>query len=336
MTCWRRSASPSSGPATGSRRSWRRIALASAAGRTLSRAASRTRGRSTASSSSRSLPVMMRETSRRSEMSCAWERALRSIASSARRVVCSSTLPGAQHLGPAEHGVERRAQLVGEGGEELVLDAVGLLGLLARRLLAHQQARPLLLGPLAHVDLALELLVGARQLGRALAHQVLHLGVHPLEGLLGAVALLAQGHLLDGVLHRPPQVLARDRALEQVVLGAVLHRLHGDRLVALAGHQDHRHQLLPQRAGEELQAVDVGQAVVHQDAVRLLLSGQAQPFFPQVGLQELVAALRILLQEATVQLPVLRAVVDDQDAQGGGAIGVSPPWAGSRPRTSSR
>ena len=47
----------------------------------------------------------------------------------------------AQRDRPAEHGIERRAQLVGERGEELVLDPVGGLGLGARPLLARQELR---------------------------------------------------------------------------------------------------------------------------------------------------------------------------------------------------
>ena len=85
ITCWRRSASPSTGLASGAIETSRRIPLASAAGRTLSSAASMMRRRSTGLKSSRSLPVMMRETSSRSAISCACARALRSIVSSASR-----------------------------------------------------------------------------------------------------------------------------------------------------------------------------------------------------------------------------------------------------------
>ena len=95
-------------------------------------------------------------------------------------------------------------------GEELVLDAVRLLRLAARVLLAHQQLGPLLLGRLAHQDLPLQLLVR---------------------------------DLLDRVLDRPLQLLARDRALEQVVLGAALHGLDGHRLAPLAGQDDHRDRM---------------------------------------------------------------------------------------------
>ena len=86
---------------------------------------------------------MMRETSSRSSMSCALRRARcarwsRARAPSSPRV----ELPAAQQLGPAEDRVERRAQLVREGGQELVLEPVGLLGLGPRRLLAHQRSAP--------------------------------------------------------------------------------------------------------------------------------------------------------------------------------------------------
>ena len=55
-------------------------------------------------------------------------------------------LAGAEDLGPAEDGVERRAQLVREGGQEFVLHAVGRLGL--GWPLGGEQPLPLLLGPL--------------------------------------------------------------------------------------------------------------------------------------------------------------------------------------------
>ena len=47
---------------------------------------------------------------------------------------------------PAEHGVERIAQLMGDHGDEFVFGAVGLLGQVARLLLADE-ADPLLLHP---------------------------------------------------------------------------------------------------------------------------------------------------------------------------------------------
>src|SRR3712207_8322677 len=49
-----------------------------------------------------------------------------------------------QHLDVAEHGRQRRAQFVRDGGEENVLRAAGGLGLGARGALALKQARALL------------------------------------------------------------------------------------------------------------------------------------------------------------------------------------------------
>ena len=69
-------------------------------------------------------PAMMRLRSSRSSISCTCARALRSITSMRG---CTSVGVGraarAQQLRPAEDRVERRAQLVRERGEELVLDA---------------------------------------------------------------------------------------------------------------------------------------------------------------------------------------------------------------------
>ena len=86
--------------------------------------------RSTGSRSSRSLPVTMRETSSRSSMSCACARGVAlddSRARAAPSLASSCRVP--QHARPAEDGVERRAQLVRQGGEELVLGAVGVCSL---------------------------------------------------------------------------------------------------------------------------------------------------------------------------------------------------------------
>ena len=73
-------------------------------------------------------------------MSCAWAWALRSMTSSARgppsaRPAC----PARRMLRPAQDRVQRRAELVGERGEELVLHPVGGLGLRAGRVLADQR-----------------------------------------------------------------------------------------------------------------------------------------------------------------------------------------------------
>ena len=81
-----------------------------------------------------SSPVSARETSRRSLVSCAWSRTLRSIASRPRDDVGSIELSGPQQVDPAQHGVERRAQFVGHRREELVLHPVRGFPVAPRRL----------------------------------------------------------------------------------------------------------------------------------------------------------------------------------------------------------
>ena len=83
--------------------------------------------------SSRSWPVSAFETSSRSPVSCACSRTLRSIDSRPRADVVVQ-LAGAQQVEPAEHRVERRAQLVGDRREELVLHAAGGFAFAARLL----------------------------------------------------------------------------------------------------------------------------------------------------------------------------------------------------------
>ena len=88
------------------------------------------RTRSTERISTWNLPATMRDTSRMSSMSWFWTLALRSMVSMARARVALVELAGAQHVRPADDGGERRAQLVGEEGQELVLGAADLAGLL--------------------------------------------------------------------------------------------------------------------------------------------------------------------------------------------------------------
>ena len=95
----------------------------------------------------------MRDTSSRSSISraCAW--ALRSTFSSARSLELGRQRAGAQQPRPAEDRVERRAQLVRQRGEKLVLEPVRLA-----------QLRLALLDPVQHavegVDERAELVVG--------------------------------------------------------------------------------------------------------------------------------------------------------------------------------
>ncbi len=79
-------------------------------------------------------------------MSCAWRRVLRSMISTARAAASLLKLPAGEQLRPAEDGVERRAQLVRERGEEFILGAVRGLCLEPRLLLAFEQQPSFLLG----------------------------------------------------------------------------------------------------------------------------------------------------------------------------------------------
>ena len=79
-----------------------------------------------------------------SEMTWACAAALRSMASRPRRRGGLVEAAPAQQVRPAHDRGERRAQLVGEGGEELVLDAAGRLRLRARLLRLPEQPLALL------------------------------------------------------------------------------------------------------------------------------------------------------------------------------------------------
>ena len=95
---------------------------------------------------SRSLPATMRDMSSRSSMSVRLRPAgaLDGV-QGPLRVCAASSLPVAQHARPAEHGVQRRAKLVRQRGEELVLQPVGRLGL-ARLLIRPAQQRCVIVG----------------------------------------------------------------------------------------------------------------------------------------------------------------------------------------------
>ena len=141
---------------------------------------------------------MMRETSSRSSMICALRPgvALDGLDGPLRPSAVVEAAAGSEP-GPAEDGVERRAQLVRDGAQELVLEAVGLLGPAARLLLARTelaQRRGLLL------DALLQLLGVAAQLGLLGGQGVGH-GVEGGGQLAHLVALLqadAARHVAGG------------------------------------------------------------------------------------------------------------------------------------------
>ena len=89
------------------------------------------------------LPVMMREWSSRSAMRRLCALTPRSIAASARArvAVVEVSLAAGQDVDPARDDGQRPAQLVGDGGHELVLEMVGGLGPLAGRVLQGEDRR---------------------------------------------------------------------------------------------------------------------------------------------------------------------------------------------------
>ena len=132
---------------------WRsRIARASAAGLSAETTVSNTAAIDTGWMSSRSLPEVMRLTSSRSSIRRACARALRSIVAAALATSTAPALRPAEQVGPAEDGVERRAQLVRQRGQELVLHAARPLGLDARLALGREQRLALVLELLLAAD----------------------------------------------------------------------------------------------------------------------------------------------------------------------------------------
>ena len=112
---------------------------APACGLTVSIADSRIIDGNDLSRSIRSWPVMIRETSSRSLINWFCSRALRSIVSSACVCLIGLELAAAQQVQPAEHRAHRRAQLVAQRREELVLEPCGVLGRAPRSGFALQQ-----------------------------------------------------------------------------------------------------------------------------------------------------------------------------------------------------
>ena len=128
--------------------------------------------------------------------------------------------------------------------------------------------------------------------------------------------------LLQAVALRRPdagQQFVEAERLGDVVVGAVVERLHLGGLVAAAGQHDDRDR----GAGgadalDRLQAIDVGQAEIQHDQVGAAAAGVVDGGMAVAGLGHHVA----LRGQASAQEPAdRRLVVDDEDAQGAGAEG---------------
>ena len=171
-----------------------------------------------------------------------------------------------------------------QGGEELVLAAIGV----------GERRRP-----------QLKLFEQARALRGKLLDPDLLLGHGPPQHDVG-------DRRLDGVAHA-----GIGKALDQVVLGALLDRLDRQRFVALPGQHHHGRRLLAElllQFLQELEAVQVRQVVVEQHAVRALRAAARQAFGAGAGFRNDIGAFVPRFQVAPEGQPVLPAVVDDQDA----------------------
>ena len=88
-----------------------------------------------------SFPAMIRETSRRSSMSCTCVRVLRSMTAAARAVFSGVAGASPEQLRLGQQRGERRPELVGEGREELVLGRVRALRVVPGRLRLRELRR---------------------------------------------------------------------------------------------------------------------------------------------------------------------------------------------------
>ena len=161
-------------------------------------------------------------------------------------MVASSALPERQQVRPAEDRVERRAQLVRQRGQELVLHPVDGLGVSRARPVPRSKSasRSRSIRTRSMIS-ARSAAVGRRELARARAHALLELVARALQRLGLALERLALGEELDEDRDLRLQDLRRER-LEEVVDGAdrvaaehvqvapVVRRQEDDRRVARA------------------------------------------------------------------------------------------------------
>ena len=158
------------------------------------------------------------ETSSRSSTSRCWVIGVAfdgSQAASQRRVGCALAL---EDLHPADDGIQRGAELVREHGQKLVLQAVGRLCLLSRRLLAtgglaralFAVAQRLLLGPAfghiaEHEHRAANLAVGGADGRAAVVHRPLDAVARDQQGVVGkSLHLALRQHARHGIREQVP------------------------------------------------------------------------------------------------------------------------------------
>ena len=91
---------------------------------------------------------------KRSEIICAWARALRSMASTAFLASAAFEVAVPQELGPAHDRIERRPQLVRERSQKIVLEPIGAFSVGPSRPLAQEQLLPFVLAMQPRRDIA--------------------------------------------------------------------------------------------------------------------------------------------------------------------------------------
>ena len=100
----------------------------------------------------------------------------------------------------------------------------------------------------------------------------------------------------------------------EIILHTELHRLDGDRFVAMTGDEhDGRRQLVTgRRGGEKFQTGDVGQAEVEQDAIERPRAQCRDSGGAVGGVMDLKLLGGLARQQPAIQAPVSLIVVDDE------------------------
>jgi len=217
--------------------------------------------------------------------------------------------PGAQQRDPSEDRIERRAQLMRHGSQELVLQPAQLFSLTAQQLLPRQQRFALVLGMQPLLDLSAQPLIGAHQFGRALRDARLELLIRARERRPGRKEIEEHRNL------RPHY--GRDDGHLDVIDDA--HRVSAGALHVICVGRDQDDGRVPcvavltQELGS-LQPVHAGHVNVEQNEGELLVEHALQRLF--AGLRHNDLGVQALEGRA-VNHAFLRQVIDDQNSRPG-------------------
>ena len=158
------------------------------------------------------------------------------------------------------------------------------------------------LGPRHRLVQAVQEQTAVREAGqRVVVGEVVHRLLHPLA--------------LDGIADRACQEFAALASLDQVVLGAALHRLHGQSLVLVAAQhhdRDRRRRVLDRV--DRLQAVGVGEPQIEQDGIEAVLPEAAHRLAEPRDVGDFERGGPRLLQELAHHPGVTWIVFDEEEA----------------------